>query len=251
MERQLLFSLRYHGGAYHGFQVQQNARSVAQTIQDAVEQVFGERLPIKGCSRTDAGVHANAFALSLNCTQAIPCDAAVQALNHHLPDDIAIFACREVPDDFHVRYSCTGKCYVYRIYNAPARNPFYEGLALHHKYPLDIPAMHAAAQAFLGTHDFSSFCASGSSVTDPVRTMTGASVTQTGHLVEFHITGSGFLYNMVRIMAGTLLDAGRGKRDAADIADVIAKKNRALAGVTAPAHGLYLDAIFYPDFTIA
>ena len=254
--RHLLLTIRYRGTRYHGYQVQKNALSVAQVVQDAVEAVFGERLPIKGCSRTDAGVHANRFALTLRTQRGIPCGAVVRAMNVHLPEDIAVLDCREVPEQFHPRYSCTGKRYLYRIWNAPVRNPFLADLALHWPYPLDAAALDAAAQGFLGTHDFSAFCSAGGSVEDHVRTIYRASVTREGDLVTFSVTGSGFLYNMVRIMAGTLLQAAREQLGAAQVAAIVAGKDRSRAGVTAPAHGLCLDQVFYggmedtPDGTV-
>ena len=245
--RHLLLTIRYRGTRYHGYQVQKNALSVAQVVQDAVEQVFGERLPIKGCSRTDAGVHANRFALTLRTQRGIPCGAVVRAMNVHLPQDIAVLDCREVPEDFHPRYSCTGKRYLYRIWNSPVRNPFLADLALHWPYPLDVAQMDAAARGFLGTHDFSAFCSAGSSVEDRVRTITQASVARQGDLVTFSVTGDGFLYNMVRIMAGTLLQASREHLGAAQVAAIVESGDRAKAGVTAPAHGLCLDRVFYGE----
>lgn len=243
--RHLLLTLRYRGTNYHGFQVQQNARSVAQVVQDAVEAVFGARLDIKGCSRTDAGVHANRFALTLRTGSAIPCDAAVRAMNVHLPDDIAVTDCREAAEDFHPRYSCTGKRYLYKIYNSPVRDPFLTDLALHWQYPLDEKRMDAAAREFLGTHDFAAFCSAGGSVEDTVRRMTDVSVTHEGPMVIFSVTGSGFLYNMVRIMTGTLLEVSRGALAPADIPRILAGRDRSAAGPTAPPHGLYLDEVFY------
>ena len=135
--RHLLLTIRYRGTRYHGYQVQQNAVTVAQTVQDAVERIFGERLPIKGCSRTDAGVHANCFALTLRTASVMACDAVVRAMNVHLPSDIAVTGCREVPEAFHPRYDCKGKRYLYRIYNGTVRDPFSADLALFWKYPLD------------------------------------------------------------------------------------------------------------------
>ena len=243
--RQLLLTLRYRGTNYHGFQVQKNARTVASTVQDAVERVFGARLDVKGCSRTDAGVHANCFALTLRTGSLIPCVALVRAMNVNLPEDIAVTACREVADDFHPRYSCTGKRYLYRIHNSPLKDPFGADLALQWKYPLDEKRMHLAAQGFCGTHDFAAFCSAGSSVKDTVRTITAASVTREGELVSFTVTGNGFLYNMVRIMTGTLLEVAAGKIHPEEIPAIIESRRREKAGATAPAHGLYLDMVYY------
>lgn len=243
--RHLLVYLRYRGTSYHGYQVQKNAVTVAQTVQDAVERVFGERLPIKGCSRTDTGVHANRFALTFFTDAEYPPETVVRALNASLPPDIAVLSCEAVAEDFHPRYSCRGKRYVYRIYNATIRDPFREGLALHVKYPLNVQMMDAAAREFIGTHDFSAFCGANGNVADTVREITAASVIREGDMVSFSVTGSGFLYNMVRIMTGTLIEAERGKYPPTDIAEIIASNDRGRAGFTAPPHGLYLDEIFY------
>ena len=190
-------------------------------------------------------MHANRFALALRTESGIPCDAVVRAMNVRLPEDIAVTGCREVPEEFHPRYSCTGKRYLYKIYNSPVRDPFLSGLALHWKYPLDENAMDAAARQFIGTHDFSAFCSAGGSVEDTVRTITAASVAREGALVTFSVTGGGFLYNMVRIMTGTLLEVSRGALAPSDIPRILAGRDRAAAGPTAPPHGLYLDAVFY------
>ena len=245
--RHLLLTIRYRGTRYHGYQVQQNAVTVAQTVQDAVERIFGERLPIKGCSRTDAGVHANCFALTLRTASVMACDAVVRAMNVHLPSDIAVTGCREVPEAFPPRYDCKGKRYLYRIYNGTVRDPFSADLALFWKYPLDERRMDAAAQGFVGTHDFAAFCSSGSGVQDTVRTVTDASVTRHGDFVIYSVTGNGFLYNMVRIMVGTLLEAARGVYTPADVLHMLEGRDRSAAGPTAPPHGLYLDAVFYDD----
>lgn len=245
--RHLLLTIRYRGTRYHGYQVQQNAVTVAQTVQDAVERIFGERLPIKGCSRTDAGVHANCFALTLRTASVMACDAVVRAMNVHLPSDIAVTGCREVPEAFHPRYDCKGKRYLYRIYNGTVRDPFSADLALFWKYPLDERRMDAAAQSFIGTHDFAAFCSSGSGVQDTVRTVTDASVTRHGDFVIYSVTGNGFLYNMVRIMVGTLLEAARGVYTPADVLHMLEGRDRSAAGPTAPPHGLYLDTVFYDD----
>ena len=221
--------------------------TVASTLQDAIEGLFGERLPIVGCSRTDAGVHAEMFCVHFCTESAIPCRKIVPALNVRLPRDIAVTSCREVPADFHARYSCTGKRYDYRILNARVRDPFWEERALLCPTPLDAGRMDAAARAFLGTHDFTGFCSTGGSVVDKVRTVTLAQVRRDGDLVTFSVAADGFLYNMVRIMAGTLLEAGAGRLNPQDVPEILASCDRTRAGQTAPAHGLYLAEVFYPD----
>lgn len=242
----LLLTLRYDGTRYHGWQVQNNALTVQQTLQDAVERVTGVRSGITGCSRTDAGVHADMFCCTMDTASSLHGRAMIAALNAHLPRDIAVYDCREVSDAFHPRYSAEGKRYLYRIWNAPERNPFWEGRALHVKKPLDAERLSRAAADYLGTHDFAGFCAAGSSVQDTVRTVRACSVTREGDLVTFAVEADGFLYNMVRIMVGTLLDMAAGRLGFDSIPIALAAKDRSAAGPTAPAHGLILDEVFYP-----
>ncbi len=243
--RRILLSLRYVGTAYHGWQVQDNAVTVQSVLQDAAEAVLGNRPDITGCSRTDSGVHANMFCCHLDIQKSITDFALVKALNAHLPDDIAVFDCKTVADDFHARYSCTGKNYIYKIYDNPHRNPFYNGIALHNKRPLDACLLNSAAKGFIGTYDFSGFCSSGSSVDDKIRTVYDASVKREGDLVVFSVSADGFLYNMVRIMVGTLLSVAEGKIAADQIPEIIESKDRSRAGKTAAAHGLYLNKVYY------
>lgn len=245
--RHLKLILRYRGTAYHGFQVQKNALSVAEVVQNAVQAVFKERLDIKGCSRTDTGVHANQYVITLRTKLRIPCDAVVRAMNANLPKDIAVCGCEEVPQDFHPRYSCKAKRYLYKIHNGPVRDPFLSDLALYQRFLLDAGQMDAAAKGFIGEYDFSAFCSAGSSVKDTVRIIYDAQVERRGEQIVFSVTGNGFLYNMVRIMAGTLLEASGRKLGAQDIRKIILSGARENAGITAPAHGLYLDQVFYDD----
>ena len=245
MMKRLLLTIQYDGTAYHGWQVQANARSVQETFQDAVEKVFGERLDVKGCSRTDSGVHANRYCLTLDTDMAIGNDGVVMALNTQLPADIAVLCCREVPLDFHPRYSCTKKQYVYKIYNAPTRNPFWRNTAYYYRYPINVALLNEAAQAFLGTHDFAGFCSVKSDVEDTVRTVYRAEVERDGDLVLFTFEADGFLYNMVRIMVGTLLFVNEGKLAPEALPDVIASQDRSRAGRTAQPQGLYLNDVFY------
>ena len=169
--RNLLVTLRFDGRAFHGWQVQKNAPTVMQAFQDALESLFRTRPDVKGCSRTDAGVSALEYCVSFRLEHPIPCGRLMRALNARLPPEIAATGCREVPQEFHARYSCAGKRYRYRILNAPVRDPFWEGLALYWPQPLDAELLDRQAKDFLGTHDFSAFRNAGSSVEDPVRTM--------------------------------------------------------------------------------
>lgn len=202
--KNLLFTIRFDGTAYHGWQVQDNARTVQQTFQDAVEKICGSRDNVVGCSRTDAGVHANMYCCNMRTESSISCDKWLSALNAVLPQDIGVFGCVEVPFDFHARYDCVSKEYVYKIWNSAHRNPFYEKYYLNYKYPLDEKFLNAQAKDFVGIHDFSAFCSAGSSTKDNVRTVKDVRVERHGDELLFFFEADGFLYNMVRIMTGTL-----------------------------------------------
>lgn len=243
--RNILLTISFDGTAYHGWQVQENAATVQQTLQDALQQICSRRDNVVGCSRTDAGVHANMYCCNIRTEHSIACDKLVTALNAVLPRDIAALDCKEVDFDFHARYDCSSKEYIYRIWNSPNKNPFLYNYALHYKYPLDEKLLDSQAKQFIGTHDFSSFCAAGSSVEDTVRTVMNASVERNGDEVIFRVEANGFLYNMVRIMTGTLIDISRGRIPENSVPQIIEAKNRFAAGYTAPARGLYLNKIHY------
>ena len=245
-----LLTLAYDGTNYCGFQVQPNGRSVAATFQDALEAVLGSRPDIKGCSRTDAGVHALGFRLNFHADTRIPPQKLPLALNQHLPPDIRVLAAQTVPEDFHARYAAHTKTYLYRIHNHPIDSPF--DAAYYTRVPrrLDEAAMQAAAQQFVGTHDFLALCAAGSSAAahgDTVRTITDCHVTRRGDEVDIEVTADGYLYNMVRILAGTLCEVGAGRLRAADIPAILASRDRSRAGPTLPAKGLFLKCVEYPE----
>ncbi len=204
--RNVLLTIAYDGRAFHGWQVQENADTVQACLQKALAAVLGKAPPIKGCSRTDAGVHARRFCVSFPVESGIPCERLVMALNANLPRTVAALDCREVEDDFHARYSSLGKLYSYEIWNSPRRNPFLDGLATHYPVLLDEASMNENGIPLLGTHDFASFCAAGSSVESTVRTVTHFGVVREGDLVKVQIAADGFLYNMVRSIVGTLID---------------------------------------------
>lgn len=246
MHRRLLLTLRYDGTRYCGWQVQKNAVSVQQTVQDAIERVTGVRAGLTGCSRTDAGVHADMYCCAFDTESRLPEDKMVLALNAWLPADVAVYGCRQVPADFHPRYDALGKRYIYRVWNAAARNPFWEGRALHRRGRLDEAVLDQAAAAFIGRHDYAGFCAAGSAVEDTVRTVRRAQVAREGDMVLFTVEADGFLYHMVRIMAGTLLDIAAGRMAAEELPAVLASCDRGRVGFTAPACGLWLDRVFYP-----
>ncbi len=245
MMRNLLLTISFDGTNYHGWQVQDNAVTVQQTLQDALEKICSSRDNIVGCSRTDAGVHANMYCCNMRTENPIECKRLVGALNAILPRDIAALDCKEVDYGFHARYDCKSKEYIYKIWNSPNKNPFVFNHTLHYKYPLDEKFLSEQAKAYIGTHHFDSFCAAGSSVEDTERTVMNAAVEREGDTVIFRVEADGFLYNMVRIMAGTLIDISRGRIPADSIEQIIEARNRFAAGYTAPARGLFLNKIHY------
>ena len=246
----ILLWLAYKGTNYSGFQVQPNGVTVCAVVQDAMQSVFGTRPDVKGCSRTDAGVHARRFALNFHYDGRIPVQRIPLALNARLPMDVRALAAQQVPDDFHARYAAHTKTYLYRIHNHPIDSPF--DAAYYTRVPrrLDEAAMQAAAQQFVGTHDFLALCAAGSSAAahgDTVRTITDCHVTRRGDEVDIEVTADGYLYNMVRILAGTLCEVGAGRLRAADIPAILASRDRSRAGPTLPAKGLFLKCVEYPE----
>lgn len=243
----LLLTLRYNGAAFHGWQVQPNGTTVQETLQDAIEKLTGVRSGVIGCSRTDAGVSAEMFCCSFDTEFPLRGEKLLAGLNAHLPRTVSVYEVQEMPADFHPRYAALGKRYEYRIWNGRQRHPLWEDRAWQLNRRLDADAMNAAAALYLGRHDFAGFCSAGSSVEDTVRTVTRAAVKREGDLVTFTVEADGFLYNMVRIMIGTLVDLSDGKRTPQDIAAALQNGDRQAAGRTAPAEGLILSRVFY-DF---
>ena len=243
--RCLLLSLRFDGSAFHGSAIQKNAPTVQGALQQALARVLRQAPEIKCASRTDAGVHARQFCVSFHTDSAIPCGRLIEALNAALPPAVAVYACREVPEGFHARYDCRGKRYIYRIHNSRVRDPFLLSTAFRVPYRLDWEAMDRAAALFTGEHDFSAFCSAGGSVQDHRRTLFSSRVWKEGELILFEVAGDGFLYNMVRIMAGTLIEVGAGKREPESILQALQAGERGLSGFTAPAHGLCLEEVYY------
>lgn len=245
--RNLLLRLMYVGTAYHGWQVQPNGITVQEALQDAVEKIFGTRENVTGCSRTDSGVHANDFCCNIRTENPIECYRLVGALNAVLPDDICVKSAQEVPLEFHARYNCFSKQYVYRVWNANYKNPFLQGRAWHYKNKLDEKFLNEQAQAYVGKHDFKAFCSAGSSVDDTVRTVKAFRVERNGEEVLFFVEADGFLYNMVRIMVGSLIEISENKIEKDKLSDIIESGDRALAGRTAPPQGLYLNKVNYKE----
>ena len=243
--RNLLLTLQYDGTSFHGWQIQPNAVTVQQELCNAFKRISGNDENIIGCSRTDAGVHANMFCCNVRTECKVSAEKLPDALNFYLPSTISVYDCKDVDYDFHARYDCKGKEYVYLIYNGKYRNPFYEGKALFYPYTIDAEMLDNEAKAFIGTHDFSAFCSAGSEVVDKTREIYDCSVSRNGDLVEIRVSGNGFLYNMVRIIVGTLLDIQRGKIQKGSIEKIINSHDRNNAGVTVEGCGLYLNKVFY------
>lgn len=244
--RNLLITIRYDGSAFHGWQVQNNAVTVQEVFQKAVAEILGSCPDIKGCSRTDSGVHANMFCLSMKTEHTIPCERFVSALNSHLPDTVAVLDVREVPLDFHARYNALGKRYIYKIHNSAVKDPFLHGRAHRYRRKIDEKLMDKNAQDFVGAHDFTSFCTLDKREKgDFIRTVSECKVRREGDMIYFSVTADGFLYNMVRIMVGTLLYINEHPELSGTIPDMFEAMNRDSAGPTAPACGLYLDKVFY------
>ena len=250
----LLIQIAYVGTKYCGYQVQANAPSIQAMLNRAAEELFGYPCDLVGCSRTDSGVHAHDFCatVSKRGTNDLPTELTperiVQALCAHLPEDIRVFAAKWVPSGFHARYDVIEKEYLYRIYNAPVMDPFEWERAWHFPQKIDekgIRLMQQAATYLSGTHDFFAFMAQGSSVESTVRTIQKSTVETEGNLILYRVSADGFLYNMVRIIVGTLVDVGRGKITPEEIPLILERKDRSLAGQTAPACGLYLDRVRY------
>ncbi len=244
--RNILITISYDGSKYHGWQIQHNAITVQEVFQNALYSVIGHKTDIKACSRTDSGVHAEMFCISTKISHPIPAERLKAALNSHLPDSVVVLDAKDVPLDFHARYNALGKRYVYKVLNRPERDPFYVGRALHYRYNIDVELLNIASKAYIGSHDFTSFCTLDKREKgDFVRTIHDFSVVRKGDIVEFSVEGNGFLYNMVRIMVGTLLSINEGKLSPDSIPDIIKAESREAAGPTAPAHGLYLNKVFY------
>lgn len=243
--RNIKLIIEYDGTNYSGWQRQNNAITIQDKIEQAIEKITGEETQIIGASRTDAGVHARGYTGNFYTNSTITVEKFTGAINSKLPLDIVILHCFEVPHDFHSRYNSTGKLYSYSIINrlesvAVGRNYIY-----HHKRILDVEAMKLATQYFLGTHDFSAFKNLGSSVKTSVRTITRLDILKNGDIIEVYIAADGFLYNMVRIIVGALIRVGEGKIKPIEIKNIIESKQRARAGKSAPASGLCLEEVFY------
>lgn len=243
--RRVKLIVEYDGTNYAGWQRQINAMSVQQRLEEALTRLTRTPVTVTGSSRTDAGVHAQGLTVHFDTASGVPDEKFSYALNTMLPEDIRVRASLPAAPDFHARFQAKGKIYRYLIHNSPHASAIYRNTRAHVMYDLDVDKMNREVAAMIGTHDFAPFAASGSIVKDTVRTIYNARVVRTGDLVALLVHGNGFLYNMVRILAGTLISVGTGKLEEGAIARALASMSRLDLGVTAPAHGLTLMRVFY------
>ena len=248
-----LLTIAYDGTNYYGYQLQNDKPTVALMLNKASKETFGFDCNITGCSRTDSGVHALGFKATVEPKDnfneiTVPVSKIPIAMNAKLPNDIFILDATKVTEDFHPRYDVKSKEYVYKIHDSKIRNPFYKNHVLEYGKEITdegIEKMNRACKCFLGTHQFDSFMASGSKIQDTTRTVYSAFVNRNGDIVEFSVSANGFLYNMVRIMVGTLLKVESGKIQPDDVSKIISAKNRELSGSTVKPQGLYLKNVQY------
>ena len=250
----ILLRISFLGTNYCGYQVQPNGITVQQRLNEATKSLFGYDCDIIGCSRTDSGVHANEFCVTVTKKKesfletSIPTDKIPQALACYLPKDISVISAVEVDESFHPRYDVKYKEYVYHIWNRPTKNPFLADRSWHCPKAITregIQAMNEAARILEGKHDFAAYMAADTKIKDTVRTVYSASVTECDGLITFRVSADGFLYNMVRIFMGTLVDVAYGRLSPADIEKITASRDRTRAGATAPPEGLFLNKVVY------
>jgi tRNA pseudouridine38-40 synthase len=253
--RTLKITLAYDGTAYVGWQRQAAGTSIQGLLEAAIARIEGDAVTVTGAGRTDAGVHALGQVASVmvpSASSSIACDAYVRALNASLPEDVRVKAVEEAGEDFHARFSARAKTYRYRLTRGGVASPFESRYAWHVTHPLDAASMRAALEACRGEHDFAAFQSTGTPVRDTVRTMLVASITEGpatldsgGPLLVIELTGTGFLRHMVRAIAGTLVEIGRGRWPAAEMTAILASRDRSRAGPTAPPQGLFLVSVDY------
>lgn len=237
----------YDGSGYFGWQRQSGFITVQQQLEDGLNRLLGGNIEVRGSSRTDTGVHALGQGAVFDSDVKIPLDRLPYAVNSFLPKDIRVVQAAEVKENFHPQYSVIKKTYCYSILNSQFPNPLLRHCTEFVKYGLNTDIMKKAAAMFIGTRDFSAFCASGASSKTTIRTIYEADISQEDNIITFKVTGNGFLYNMVRIMAGTLIDIGRGRIALESLEDIIASCDRTKAGPTASPNGLVLYKIYYND----
>lgn len=246
--RRVRLLIAYDGTDYCGWQVQPNGITIEEVLNKKLSLITGEDIHVIGASRTDSGVHALGQIAVFDTESSIPPERMSYALNQKLPEDIVIVRSDEVPPDWHPRYQDEViKTYEYHICNSPVPNPLKRRYSTHVSFPMDVEKMREGAKYLIGEHDFVSFCNIRTNVEDTVRTVTDITITQNGEDITIRITGNGFLYNMVRIIAGTLIRVGRGFYTPDKVKAILEEKERTAAGVTAPANGLVLVEVKYGE----
>ena len=255
--KRILLTLRFDGSGFYGWQAQSGGNTIQQTLQDAVQSVFNERLGISGCGRTDAGVHAYGYCCHIDVKKDFPIERLANAVNTYFISrniKIAVTDVKEVDSEFHSRYYIKSKEYIYKIQNNKYIDPFYMGKAFHYFKPLNLDIMREAAKYLTGTHNFSSFMADKSEIPidEAVRTVHKIDIKLNNldngtDIIDISIAASGFLYKMARIIAGTLIEVSEGKINPQNLPDIIHAKDRSRAGRTLPPYGLYLNKIDYYD----
>lgn len=246
--RNIAVKIAYDGTRYHGWQQQKDLPTVSQTLEAAIEKAFDIKgVRLLGCGRTDRGVHAERYVANFRAPLTVPADRLPLAVNARLPEDISVLAAKDVGEGFNSISSCVRKEYTYRIYVSRMPNPFMRNRALFYRRELCLDRMREAASAFVGRRDFAAVRSAGSHVKSTVREVYYFDVLENGGLVELRVCADGFLYNMARAMAGTLLYASEGKIDPNDIPSLLLKADRTLAGPTVPPYGLYMTGVWYPE----
>jgi len=243
--KQIQITIAYDGSNYHGWQIQNNAITIQEEIIKAAKSIFKGEVKVTGASRTDTGVHALGQVATIVGNTNVSIERLPYALNAHLPEDIVVYTAKLVDDTFHPRYSAKEKIYSYKIYNGKYKIPQLCQYAYFFPKELSVIKMKEASKYFIGEHDFIGFSSSGSSVKSTIRTINNLNIIKENDIVEIIVQGNGFLYNMVRIIAGTLIDVGLGKTKVIEIPKIIKSRDRNLAGKTAPANGLTLVKIIY------
>ena len=243
--KNIALRLRYDGSAYHGWQIQKDDITIAQTLEEALEKVCGHRVKATGCGRTDAGVHALSYCANFRTDCTIPIDRIPLAVNARLPGDIAVTDAVEVPEDFNAISSCIKKEYIYKILNSNIPDPFLEKRVCFYPQHLDTDLMKRAAEGFVGTHDFKAVRSEGTQTKTTVRTVYRCEVEKERDIITVSICADGFLYNMCRAIVGTLVYASYGKINPEDIPMLLESRDRRLTGPTMPPQGLYLNRVWY------
>ncbi|NHM33407.1 tRNA pseudouridine(38-40) synthase TruA [Neobacillus terrae] len=236
----------YDGTGFEGYQIQPNGRTVQGELERVLNKLHkGGPVKVSGSGRTDAGVHAKGQVIHFDSALSIPEEKWGMALNSLLPKDLTILKVEKADPEFHARFNAVGKEYRYQLLLSKSRSPFLRNYAYHYPYPLNLEAMEEGFNYLRGTHDFTSFCSAKTEVTDKIRTIREIDYFIKDNLLVLRFAGNGFLYNMVRILTGTLLEVGAGERKPEELAEILKGKDRRLAGKTAPPHGLYLWKVFY------